>query len=45
MLLSLENTRSFISQGYAWGCDFKQTQTPFDVSGNWPGVEEGGWLS
>ena len=24
---------------------FKQTQTPFDVPGNWPGVEEGGWLS
>ena len=24
---------------------FKQTQTPFDVPGNWPGVEGGGWLS
>ena len=24
---------------------FKQTQTPFDVPGNWPCVEEGGWLS
>ena len=24
---------------------FKQTQTPFDVLGNWPGVEGGGWLS
>ena len=23
---------------------FKQTQTPFDVPGNWPGVEGGGWL-
>ena len=24
---------------------FKQTQTPFDVLGNRPGVEGGGWLS
>ena len=24
---------------------FKQTQTPFDVPGNWPCVEGGGWLS
>ena len=23
----------------------KQTQTAFDVQGNWPGVEGGGWLS
>ena len=23
----------------------KQTQTPLDVLGNWPGVEGGGWLS
>ena len=27
------------------GMMFKQTQTLFDVQGNWPGVEDGGWLS
>ena len=35
----------FLSVRYMNGAMmFKQTQTPFDVLGNWPGVEGGGWL-
>ena len=35
----------FLFKGMSGAVMFKQTQTPFDVQGNWLGVKGGVWLS
>ena len=39
------HTHIFSVRGIPGDVIFKQTQTPYDVPGNWPSVERGVWLS
>ena len=39
------HTPIFSVRGIPGDVIFKQTQTPYDVPGNWPSVERGVWLS